>query len=109
MQEIVDAILKVEERSARMIEEVRRRLSEEKEAAEAEIADSIKRAREQAAGLLRSRVDAARSETNDERASIVRQAREAHQAAAAERSASLDAIVERIVRLIVTPSVGPRP
>ncbi len=108
MQEIVDAILKVEERSARMIEETRRRLAEEKEAADVEIADSIKRAREQAADLIRSRVDSARSETNRERDQAVRQAREEQHAEAAMRSDSLDSIVERIVKLIVTAGVGPR-
>ena len=107
MQEIVDAILKVEERSARMIEETRRRLVEEKETADAEMAESIKRAREQAADLIRSRVDSARSETNRERDQAVRQAREEQHAVAATRSASLASIVERIVKLIVTPSVGP--
>jgi len=108
MQEIVDAILSVEDRCAHSIEETRRRLAEERERVEAEIADSIKRARDQAAELIRSRVDAARAESNAQRESDVQRAREAQRAAAEARSTPLDAIVERIARLIVTPVVGPR-
>lgn len=108
MQEIVSEILKVEEKSARMIEEARRRAAEEKEAVDAEVAEAVKRAREQALSLIRTQVESANVDVRTEHDRAVAEAQDERMAFTTTHASSLDAIVDKIVKLIVSPEYETR-
>ena len=108
MKEFVDKVLKAEKETEGLVGEARVKAAGERfvgsgSRADAEVADRIRQAKQQAQELIRRGVDEARARVNEEHRRETEQAHRTSESYFTQNADRLDRIVDAVTRLIVEP------
>ena len=103
MKEFVDKVLEAEKETEGLVGEARVKADQIRSRADAEVADRIRQAKQQAQELIRRRVDEARARVNEEHRRETEQAHRTSESYFTQNADRLDRIVDAVTRLIVEP------
>lgn len=102
MFEIVDEIVQAERQAEQIVSEARKEADEIRSSFDAEERDALAKAREEAAEILRQRVDTAREEADERLQNALSSEKSAEQYMEAHADRVREA-VERVTELLTTP------
>ena len=103
MQDIVDEVLKAEEKAKEFIQEARKNAAEQKSAVENEVGQKIKDARAEAQKIIQNGIAAAREKADLEYKRAIQKAQEENTDFMKRNKSRIEAIVEQVTELVITP------
>ena len=103
MQEIVDQVLKVEEKAKKIIQQAHEQAAAIKTAVESELSEKVKNSRLQAQQLIRDEIAEAKDKAQREYAEALDRVKKENIDFLAQHNRELETVVKKITALVITP------
>ncbi len=103
MQEIVDEVIKTEERASHIIQKAREKATQIKTSVEVELNEDVKKARETAQNLILEEVASAKKEADASYRAAMKEAEENEKRFLESKESEFDRIADKIIDMIKTP------
>lgn len=103
MQKIVEEVLKAEETAKILVQKAREEAEKLKSGVELEVAEKLKKAREEAQEFIKSGILKVKSEVEEEYQAVIKDADISSQSFLAENADQIESLVQKVLQIITLP------